>query len=1395
MPLTLAAGPPLVTGTTATITTQSFAWPANAALVALVSYDTQGSATGYDQTVTSAGRTWTRLGRKSLSATSTGGAAAGSHTGVEIWYGHPLGTSATNTVSTTSTTPNRRSLQVVPVPGAETVPGGAVGWGDTRSGLPSASVVTTRAGSYVFAVCADWTEQTATGTYAAGQTQISAALYAGAYTLRSWRTTNTVPASGTTVAMTSTAPGGQDTPTLAVEIREAAVTLTPVPISRATSWNVAAPPDFYSNTYSDVYGAAPAPPVPVAISRTTSWNVAVADFYSDTYTDVYGAAPPPGLAKVTITRATSWNVANPPVVLSRATSWATYRTVTGSRTTKWDTLIKVPPVVRSTAWATNVIQPVTVTTTPGLRLRVFEPFGADLGYLPTPSDAKVSYPRNDVGGLEFSYAIAAPKSSLLGRPCEVAVEFSPDGGSTWIEPPNSRFVYVTDASDPLRGDATFEVGARSYVWRLSRAAVYPPAVPREDGKRAFLSCTPGDILKTLLVEAQNRGALTGITHPTFTTTLDSAGQPWANQLTIYYTPGVDYLTVLQDLADQGFIDFKMQGRQLFVFNPDGVLAVDRTVGPSQVSLVAGRDLTEAPFRRTWEGLADSAYLAGDGVDYQYTDPSAVTPWGRQEVFISDGRISDPGTMAAWAQAALELGQKERVEYTRGLDFARATTRPFWDYFVGDYVWSRTDGTNPPERLRVHQITLTTKTGIVSGNVVLNDRFLEAEVRAKRRISGITNGATSGDGTGGPIPPEAGADFVAPGKVTGLNGSSLAFAGPGGFPQAQVTLVWDAVQFNADSTLIDDFDHYEVYRRPFGSLVPHETDPLQPGDSRMFGVTTQTVYDSSPYPVGSNWWFYVVAVDREGNRSVRSDERSVGMATDNTPPQAPTAPILTPRLGIVGIYWDGNPATGSWPPDLDYVEVHVSTTNNFAPSDATLFDRLYGEGTAVLTGAAFGVPVFAKFVAVDKTPLKGVPSAQGTATPVQIVNADLITNIVDARLLGDGAVDTAAIADLAVGTANMKDLSVVTAKIADLAVNNAKIGNLDVGKLTSGTINADMLVAGRFTTALAGNRVQFDATGVRGFQGSALTVHLDPTPGQLRIYNTTDAHHTSTGHGLQLGRDTGSNVILDDNEIMARFNGSYGALNLNKDGGAVVIGGKPGGFGSNDIGVFPADDQHAMHVRASLLLENVRLGDYTEEFNPLVVGWRGNKAIWIDRWSIGSIGAGFFAENININPKYRDGDHHFKYTIFSSNALAARRIGPNNAMIRAWEGMDVAVQFINSEIRITNNATDNWANIHALDFIQFSSEERVKTDITAFDATEIVRQAPGRRWRYKAGTTVTDDQVHYGPMLDDLPADMVVESEDGKRGYGVAALVGVHHEAIRQLLERLDVLEGRRGPQR
>jgi hypothetical protein len=604
------------------------------------------------------------------------------------------------------------------------------------------------------------------------------------------------------------------------------------------------------------------------------------------------------------------------------------------------------------------------------RLLAYTPNGASLGPIPAPQGLQVSFPLNDIGACTWTYPTMAPRVAVIGQPVEVAVEVSTDQGATWAEPANGRFLYLRDGRDPVKDDA-YQIECPGYALRLRKGLVFNLSLDT-DGKRHFTAASPGQILNTLMSEAQARGALTGITWA-FTAANDSGGVAWpaATLQNIAYDPGTDILTILQAMADAGLVDYRFQGRALQLYPAEATMATDRTIGANPVSLRFGRDLVEAPFRRTWEALANVALVMGDNLAASIrTNGAALTPWGRQETFVTASGVTDTGTLATLGDGALSLTEAERVERTYGLLFDTAKFLPFRDYAPGEWVYGATDPDVAPTRMRVRQVTLTMDdAGVAGGNAVLNDRFVEADILQARRLDRIISGATqSGTGT---TPSGAGNDILAPAAVGAVTGSTSAYLGDDGWPRAQITLDWADVTTNSDGTAATDIDHYEVHRRRQGDVTWTQV-----------GEVNASTWSDSPYQPNEDWEFRVRAVDNVFNRGAFSGVAAVHTASDVTAPAKPSTPVLatTNTRGIIQVTWDGLTATaGPMDADLAYVEVHAKTVNNFTPTPGdttTLVGRLTGAGSLT-----FAKPItttqYVKLVAIDTSSNPSIPSNQAT----------------------------------------------------------------------------------------------------------------------------------------------------------------------------------------------------------------------------------------------------------------------------------------------------------------------------------------------------------------------------------------------------------------------------------
>ena len=145
--------------------------------------------------VTGGGLTWTLRQRANAQAGTA-----------EVWQA-VAPTTLANTVITAKRANGsyQGAITVAAFIGADTTVNGAVGSGAAASGAPSASLVTTRAGSWVWAVGEDWDKATAR-TVGPGQTLVDQFLSPSGDTFWTQRQTAPTAASGTTVVINDTAP-------------------------------------------------------------------------------------------------------------------------------------------------------------------------------------------------------------------------------------------------------------------------------------------------------------------------------------------------------------------------------------------------------------------------------------------------------------------------------------------------------------------------------------------------------------------------------------------------------------------------------------------------------------------------------------------------------------------------------------------------------------------------------------------------------------------------------------------------------------------------------------------------------------------------------------------------------------------------------------------------------------------------------------------------------------------------------------------------------------------------------------------------------------------------------------------------------------------------------------
>ncbi|WP_153006650.1 hypothetical protein [Leucobacter sp. G161] len=545
---------------------------------------------------------------------------------------------------------------------------------------------------------------------------------------------------------------------------------------------------------------------------------------------------------------------------------------------------------------------------------------------------------------------------------EVAVQV--EQGGAWVEPRNARFVSSEARSDPSADLDVPTVTLKSYSALLDRCQILRPsensgAKYDSDGKRQFLSASPGQILLSVLGESRAKYAtLPGMTYG-FDTVKDSAGKPWGARTTVAYEPGMTLLDVLSDLTNYGFIDWHFEGRKLVVTNVESA-AVRRNLD------LQFTDVDEAPVRATVENLFTHIRVDGkDGKSWQRAVPGATVAHGDRVKVIANDSISTDGTALDLIGQEIKRATAPRREYTRAI--AAIDVLPLVDYQLGDFVLAP-DLDGVVEHMRVDELGLAWDAGDMRARITLNDRFVDAEVRAQKRLKGIVHGANdvAGDGS---IPSRA--DRAKPAAPTGVIGKSLGYWF-GAMPLSSVDVSWAAVTTDVDGVALNGVDYYDVQcgtARTRSEDVSAGFSGQEP--SRLVTIRVRAV--SSTGIVG-DW------------------SRSVQVVTQYPLARLdpPTRPVLASANGAVSIAWDGRVQGDGDPyvPPLHFSHVLVETRMQ-EPGKPFGAWVLHGQdqGT-VVTGLLVGTVVEARLYALDFLGKDSLPSPVGSIVVVSEVQAAL-----------------------------------------------------------------------------------------------------------------------------------------------------------------------------------------------------------------------------------------------------------------------------------------------------------------------------------------------------------------------------------------------------------------------
>jgi len=177
---------------------------------------------------------------------------------------------------------------------------------------------------------------------------------------------------------------------------------------------------------------------------------------------------------------------------------------------------------------------------------------------------------------------------------------------------------------------------------------------------------------------------------------------------------------------------------------------------------------------------------------------------------------------------------------------------------------------------------------------------------------------------------------------------------------------------------------------------------------------------------------------------------------------------------------------------------------------------------------------------------------GAGAGLELLNSTFFipSNSITSGFLASNSVNNNEISDNAVGASEIATDAVGSSEIAANAVGSSELANNE---------NSLFKVSGS----------------VMDSSGGALIISGTTVANKVRLNGGTDANLAGGGF-LSIGSTTSTNLVMDNNEIMARSNGSAANLSLNIDGGNIILGDS---ISDGFIGIGTNTPLARMHINA------------------------------------------------------------------------------------------------------------------------------------------------------------------------------------------------------------------------
>ena len=286
-----------------------------------------------------------------------------------------------------------------------------------------------------------------------------------------------------------------------------------------------------------------------------------------------------------------------------------------------------------------------------------------------------------------------------------------------------------------------EVSGRGVLSLLDRGVVYPEGMPHPATlERTFTNVHGGAILRQLLLEAQQRGCLTGVSVD-WTADADTLGNPFEDSTTLSFHAGTPLSQVATKLSEgMGLFDIEM--------TPTLHLKLYKAKGADKYDTVKyrpGQAIVKHQNQSDSTNMTNALLVEGEsGSLIETAHPTSQTDWGRREGYLqarnipSDwAKLQDYGQLFLRGAAQVSWGIQGTV--IKFIDSEGIKLKPFETFMMGDWIgWyippegSDTEGFDG--KVRVKGITCEEdESGALSYVLELNNIMLEHEIRMNQLV--------------------------------------------------------------------------------------------------------------------------------------------------------------------------------------------------------------------------------------------------------------------------------------------------------------------------------------------------------------------------------------------------------------------------------------------------------------------------------------------------------------------------------------------------------------------------------------------------------------------------------------------------------------------------------------